>query len=164
MCAWAVIFAQRRARAFFFFALSVTRFGARVCAPLGAKTCVVTRRDAQRDFWFWFWFCAETRGTPPAAFDKVGKEIEKWMKQDNVREFPQPYVGTVIAVHAFLTAEAADKQALKSLSKTESKAFTVLAQKVKKMVKDMESAIKKYESVRDFSRTFLFSILALQAL
>ena len=50
-----------------------------------------------------------------AAFDKLGKEIEKWMKQDNMREFPQPYVGTVIAVHAFLTAEAADKHALESV-------------------------------------------------
>lgn len=91
------------------------------------------------------------------AFDKIGKEIEKAMKQDNVREFPMPYVGTVIALHAFLTTEAADKESKKSLSKTAAKAFNALTQKLKKMTKEMEAAIKKYESV--IIKTFIIIVI-----
>jgi hypothetical protein len=71
------------------------------------------------------------------------------VKQENLRELPAPYVGTVRALHAFLVVEAADKESKKGLSKTAQKAFTLVTLKLKKLVKesDMEAAIKKYEAV-----------------
>jgi len=79
-------------------------------------------------------------------FDKLQKEVEKYQKLESLRKWPEPNTATVIALNNFLVEQNQDKANKKKLSKTQTKAFNSLSQKLKKLLKENEKEVKKVEA------------------